>query len=137
MTFSNGHINRGLVRAAWRPRQERDVWNLLMWPLRTLFRLTLWLCLNTFCSRTICPQHPELQQLSRAWQRSDRLLHTVPEGAINEFTDYEFVWLNTWLYCGTDNLWAAVIRSLTEGVERHYRPDYAHAEKRTAFIHAM
>lgn len=44
--------------------------------------------------------------------------------------EYEFIWFNAWLYNGTDNLWAALILKLFEGVEKHYGTQYKFAQRR-------
>eukprot|EP01042_Synura_sphagnicola_P007386 gene7386-9467_t len=45
-------------------------------------------------------------------------------------TDYHFVFFNAWLYCGSDNLWAGLVKALHEAIEQRYGPKYAYAKYR-------
>lgn len=47
----------------------------------------------------------------------------------NDLYDYEFIWWNAWLYSGSDNLWAGLIKALYETVEKRYGPVYCNAQK--------
>ena len=38
--------------------------------------------------------------------------------------DYHFIWWNAWLYSGSDNLWAGLIKALHEAVEERYGAPY-------------
>ena len=42
----------------------------------------------------------------------------------------QFVWWNAWLFCGSDNLWAGLIKALHDAVSDHLGPHYAQAEQR-------
>ena len=126
-------VDSDSVHKAWSARRapymwQRDLIHIVFWPFRILYWLTVAQCRKLICSRSV--SHGELGQIYRAW-------HGVDSKAGSEFTDFEFVWFNAWLYSGTDNLWAAFIKKLHEGVEKHYGSEYAHAEKRAAFISAV
>ena len=43
--------------------------------------------------------------------------------------DYEVIWFNAWLFNGTDNLWAALVLKLIQGVEDHYGPEFKYAKR--------
>ena len=45
-------------------------------------------------------------------------------------TNYHFVFFNAWLYCGSDNLWAGLVKALHEAIEQRYGPSYAYAKYR-------
>ena len=47
--------------------------------------------------------------------------------------EYEFVWFNAWLYCGSEHLWASLIHVLHKAVESHYGSSYTHAKLRAEF----
>ena len=38
--------------------------------------------------------------------------------------DYHYIWWNAWLYSGSDNLWAGLIKALHEAVEERYGAPY-------------
>eukprot|EP00964_Phaeocystis_antarctica_P082729 scaffold51947_cov63-Phaeocystis_antarctica.AAC.2 len=38
--------------------------------------------------------------------------------------DYHYVWWNAWLYSGSDNLWAGLIKALHEAIEQRYGAPY-------------
>ena len=42
--------------------------------------------------------------------------------------DFHFLFFNAWLYCGSDNLWAGLVKVLHEAVEKRYGPSYAFAK---------
>ena len=46
---------------------------------------------------------------------------------------YEFVWWNAWLYSGSDNLWAGLIKEPHDVVEKHYGSDFSNAQQKAKF----
>ena len=38
--------------------------------------------------------------------------------------DYHYIWWNAWLYSGSDNLWAGLIKALHEAIEQRYGAPY-------------
>ena len=51
--------------------------------------------------------------------------------------EYEFVWFNAWLYCGSEHLWASLIHVLHKAVESHYGSSYTHAKIRAEFYRTV
>mmetsp|Transcript_26448 Transcript_26448/g.36374 ORF Transcript_26448/g.36374 Transcript_26448/m.36374 type:complete len:1042 (+) Transcript_26448:41-3166(+) len=49
-------------------------------------------------------------------------------------SDYEFTRWNAWLYSGSDNLWAGLIKALYDSVEDHYGPNYKHAHQKSYML---
>eukprot|EP01042_Synura_sphagnicola_P000504 gene504-537_t len=93
------------------------------------------------------PLHPEGQEWSRrnlvcalwlynvdkrrlSWNKRARN-HAKEE--INKH-DYYFVFFNAWLYCGSDNLWAGLVKALRKAVEQRYGPSYAFAKYRAMLV---
>jgi len=48
--------------------------------------------------------------------------------------DYVFAFFNAWLYSGSDNQWAGSLKVIHEEIDKHYGPDYAHAERKAQLI---
>eukprot|EP00964_Phaeocystis_antarctica_P139013 scaffold103705_cov62-Phaeocystis_antarctica.AAC.4 len=48
--------------------------------------------------------------------------------------DYHYIWWNAWLYSGSDNLWAGLIKALHEAVEERYGAPYARARRDAMMI---
>eukprot|EP01042_Synura_sphagnicola_P001414 gene1414-1610_t len=48
--------------------------------------------------------------------------------------DFHFIFFNAWLYCGSDDLWAGLVKALHEAVEERYGPSYAFAKYRAKLV---
>ena len=48
--------------------------------------------------------------------------------------DFHFLFFNAWLYCGSDNLWAGLVKALHQAVEQRYGPSYAFAKYRAMLV---
>eukprot|EP01042_Synura_sphagnicola_P001726 gene1726-2026_t len=48
--------------------------------------------------------------------------------------DFHFLFFNAWLYCGSDNLWAGLVKALHKAVEERYGPSYAFAKYRAMLV---
>eukprot|EP01042_Synura_sphagnicola_P001968 gene1968-2330_t len=57
------------------------------------------------------------------------------EGTVN--TDFHFLFFNAWLYCGSDKLWAGLVKALHEAVELKYGPKYALAKYKAKLVLIM
>ena len=65
-----------------------------------------------------------LHQLMKAGaSRRRRQAFALPATA-DESYDYHYLWWNAWLYSGSDNLWAGLIKALHEAVEERYGAPY-------------
>ena len=58
----------------------------------------------------------------------------IPPTAEKKISEYEFVWFNAWLYNGTDELWAGLIKDLYKAVENHYGQEYTYALKKAQLL---
>ena len=66
---------------------------------------------------------PMLHQLIRAGAACRRRQASMHPRQITSY-DYHYIWWNAWLYSGSDNLWAGLIKALHEAVEERYGAPY-------------
>ena len=66
---------------------------------------------------------PMLHQLMRAGAARRRRQASMHPRQITS-RDYHYIWWNAWLYSGSDNLWAGLIKALHEAVEERYGAPY-------------
>ena len=66
---------------------------------------------------------PMLHQLMNAGAARRRRLASMHPRQITSY-DYHYIWWNAWLYSGSDNLWAGLIKALHEAVEERYGAPY-------------
>ena len=70
---------------------------------------------------------PMLNQLMKAGaarrRRQGKRLPSMHEKQ-SPSCDYHYIWWNAWLYSGSDNLWAGLIKALHEAVEERYGAPY-------------
>jgi hypothetical protein len=105
------------------PVEETDVFSVVAYIVAVLFSVVslLYQCVQTTICRSV---NPRLEFLRRVWK----------EQCGESDVEYEFVWFNAWLFCGSDNLWAGLVLKLHEAVESHYGPSYAQAQHRANLI---
>ena len=90
----------------------------------------LWL--SKRCAHLVCgpafdtSSAPMLHQLMHAGAaRRRRLASMHPRQTPGTPShDYHYIWWNAWLYSGSDNLWAGLIKALHEAVEERYGAPY-------------
>eukprot|EP00929_Paragymnodinium_shiwhaense_P059085 TRINITY_DN29576_c0_g1_i2.p1 TRINITY_DN29576_c0_g1~~TRINITY_DN29576_c0_g1_i2.p1 ORF type:complete len:862 (+),score=139.80 TRINITY_DN29576_c0_g1_i2:101-2686(+) len=127
ITSVDGDVNldAGVVESRWTSRQYPSKPDLdLFEPFTFLTTLAsvLYSGLVSFMRLFWCSacyqQNSQLQLLRQIWHAND----------LEDCYDYEFVWFNAWMFCGSDNLWAGLVIKLHEAVEAHFGPVYSEAE---------
>lgn len=78
---------------------------------------------------------PATRDIYRYLRDARSTLAAVKEKRPKSLTyDYEFAKWDAWLFSGSDNLWAGLIKALSDSVENHYGPNFKYArEKATVY----
>jgi len=137
------------LNARYLPEGDEDttpIWVLL----RIMYWLATFLPVMVFgLAQRICPsvsfsghftgvRLPPTSLLHRL-QRSRSRIRTPkatdrPQAATPRAKEFHFVWWNAWLYSGSDNLWAGLIKALHDAVEERYGGTYAMARNEALMI---
>eukprot|EP01042_Synura_sphagnicola_P001390 gene1390-1583_t len=131
-----------------KPCRRSKIW-FVTWTLTMVFYPVVELVRHLFGRDFIDPKYRSIEINLSKWSNRKKLLSALwlyniakkTKKKVEEKvktkrrqTDYHFLFFNAWLYCGSDNLWAGLVKSLHQAVEQHYGPSYAYAQYRAKLV---
>jgi hypothetical protein len=94
-------------------------------------------CTTAFCAASQCGQNrhnsSSMTKILDAMHRAKTDLQKT--GDCERPTEYHHIWWNAWLYSGSDNLWAGLIKALNDAVDERFGASFTHARYKAMLIY--